>query len=294
MLTQQCWREEPLEPPPDASAPSSLAYVIYTSGSTGKPKGVLVTHHSLTNYAVAGAKLYELGPSDKVLQFASLSFDASIEEIFCTWVAGATLVLRAPELDLPTFEQLLHDEGITLVDLPTAYWRVWLASLEERGVERLPGAVRTVIIGGEAAPAPQVQRWQQRFGAQVHLYNTYGPTETTCCSTHYAVPLDVGHTVPIGRPFANTTVYVLTERRALCPVGVPGELYIGGAGLARGYHQRPELTRERFVENPFVAGERLYRTGDLVRWRDDANLEYLEAALTPRVVKLRGFRIELG
>ncbi len=279
------------ETPTSEVTPDNLAYVIYTSGSTGKPKGVLLAHRGLCNLATAQIRLFDVQPDSRILQFASFSFDASVSEIFMTLVPGATLVLATRDslMPGPALIGLLREQAITTVTLPP----LALAVLPS---EELP-ALRTIIVAGEACPPDLVARWAsgRRF------FNAYGPTEATVCAT-VALCSDGSQKPPIGRPIANTQVYVLDEKLQPVPVGVPGELYIGSAGLARGYLNRPDLTAERFIPNPYPSGSspeysnspesRLYKTGDLVRYLPDGNIEFL--GRSDFQVKLRGFRIELG
>jgi amino acid adenylation domain-containing protein len=276
----------------------SLAYVIYTSGSTGTPKGVMIAHRSLVNFTMNANADYGLGSADKVLQFASLNFDTSAEEIFPCLAAGGTLVLRTDEMlsSVAEFLRACDDWGITVLDLPTAYWHEIAAELE-RTQPPLPQNLRLLIIGGERALPERLTSWQQRVGSSVRLVNTYGPTEATIVATKWEVPpgSDGPHCkLPIGRPLGNVTVYLLDREMHPVPIGVPGELHIGGDGLARGYLNRPELTAEKFVSNPFSEDgpSRLYKTGDLARYLPDGNIEYL--GRIDDQVKIRGFRIELG
>ena len=258
-----------------------LAYVIYTSGSTGRPKGVMVEHRSLSNLAQAQIQAFGLGPDSRVLQFAAFSFDASVSEIFTTLLSGARLILATQEDLMPGqgLLGLLRREAITTVTLPPSA----LAALP---VEPLP-ALQTLVSAGEACSTELVNQWApgRRF------LNAYGPTENTVCAT-VAVCREGDDRPPlIGRPIANVEIYIVDDRLQPVPVGVPGELCIGGASLARGYLNRPELTTEKFIANPFGEG-RLYRTGDLARYRSDSNIEFL--GRIDHQVKLRGYRIELG
>ncbi|HEX8436100.1 non-ribosomal peptide synthetase/type I polyketide synthase [Archangium sp.] len=275
-------------PGPRSHAPASgvsagnAAYIIYTSGSTGRPKGVIVEHRSILNLLAAQPRVLPLGPGDRLLQLASVSFDMAVQEIFSPLVSGATLCLARREALVPGPElaSLLREREITTVILsPSA-----LAALP-------PGeypALRAIMVGGEACPDPIVARWS----AGRRFINGYGPTEATIYAT--CTPCTAGTPVTIGRPIGNVQVYVLDSRLQPVPRGVPGELYIGGAGVARGYPRRPELTAERFVPDPFgtVPGARLYRTGDLARHLPDGQLEFL--GRMDHQVKIRGFRIELG
>ncbi|MFL5382886.1 MAG: non-ribosomal peptide synthetase, partial [Longimicrobiaceae bacterium] len=279
--------------------PGSLAYVIYTSGSTGTPRGVAVEHRALVNYVAHAAAEFAIRAGDRVLQFASISFDPAAEEIFATLVSGATLVLRTEEmLETPgSFWEACGRWGVSVMDLPTAVWHHLSPHLDDRP-EALPESLRLVVIGGEAALPERVRAWQAAAGGRVRLLNSYGPTETTIGVTLWEAPESGGVSrVPIGRPVANTRCYVLNAAMRPAAVGVPGELYVGGAQVARGYLDRPAATAERFVPDPFsgVPGARLYRTGDRVRWRTETTrgvLEYL--GRLDAQVKVRGFRIELG
>ncbi|MBF3696512.1 amino acid adenylation domain-containing protein, partial [Burkholderia pseudomallei] len=274
---------------PDVGA-RRLAYVIYTSGSTGAPKGVMVEHASVVNQIGALTEYLELDASDRVLQFSNIAFDASVEETFATLSCGATLVLRTDRwlADAETFWALCGAQRISIVDLPAQFF----GQLALSGRRAVPAGVRCVVIGGEAVGASALDAWFAEEGRRPRLFNTYGPTETTVSVTVHEVRGRHDDANVIGRPIANTRVYVLDAWLRPAPIGVAGELYIGGVQVARGYLNRPELTRERFIDDPFVAGGRLYRTGDLARWRTDGRLEYL--GRNDFQVKIRGFRIELG
>ncbi|AYX31226.1 amino acid adenylation domain-containing protein [Burkholderia pseudomallei] len=274
---------------PDVGA-RRLAYVIYTSGSTGAPKGVMVEHASVVNQIGALTEYLELDASDRVLQFSNIAFDASVEEIFATLSCGATLVLRTDRwlADAETFWALCGAQRISIVDLPAQFF----GQLALSGRRAVPTGVRCVVIGGEAVGASALDAWFAEEGRRPRLFNTYGPTETTVSVTVHEVRGRHDDANVIGSPIANTRVYVLDAWLRPAPIGVAGELYIGGVQVARGYLNRPELTRERFIDDPFVAGGRLYRTGDLARWRTDGSLEYL--GRNDFQVKIRGFRIELG
>jgi len=268
--------------PPGADA----AYVMYTSGSTGRPKGVLVGHEAVASRVAWMASEYGLGPGDRVVQFASVSFDTHVEEIWPALCAGATLVLLP---DGPhSLPDLLRDQtGITVLDLPTAYWHQLVALGEEIA---WPPGLRLMIIGGEQADGVAVRAWPSCSPAR--LVNTYGPTEATVVSTWADLTSSAGGgRPPIGRAVTGTRVYVTGEDLSLVPPGMPGELCVGGAGLATGYLGSPGLTAERFVPDPFgPPGGRLYRTGDRVRWRSDGTLEYL--GRLDDQLKVRGHRIE--
>jgi amino acid adenylation domain-containing protein/non-ribosomal peptide synthase protein (TIGR01720 family) len=276
---------------------SNLAYAIYTSGSTGKPKGVLIEHHSLVNFTDTAIAAYQLTQDDRVLQFASISFDAAAEEIYPCLSCGGTLVLRTEEMlhSVAAFVQQSQAWALTVWDLPTAYWHLLVTEVASGNLS-LPPTLRLVIIGGERVLPEQVAIWQQLVGNYPQLVNSYGPTETTIVATIAnlsAAALD-RQEMAIGKPISNVQVYVLDKYLQVVPIGVPGELYIGGAGVARGYLNRPELTAAKFISNPVrhIGGSKLYKTGDLVRYRSDGNLEYL--GRIDAQVKIRGFRIELG
>ena len=276
-----------------------LAYVIYTSGTTGSPKGVEITHKALINFTLQAAGVFGLGPTDRVLQFASIGFDTSVEEIFPCLIRGATLVLRTNSMlnSVAAFVEKCGDWGITVLDLPTAYWHELAATLfSERLV--LPASVRVVIIGGERVVLERLALWQACVSRRVKLFNTYGPTETTVAATVYDLtdyPIEHGSLgeVPIGSSILNVQTYVLDQNLRTVPIGVSGELYIGGVGVARGYLNQAALTAETFLRNPYSedSASRLYKTGDVVRYRSDGNLEFL--GRIDRQVKIRGFRVEL-
>ncbi|MCY1023460.1 non-ribosomal peptide synthase/polyketide synthase [Pyxidicoccus sp. MSG2] len=272
--------------------PQSAAYVIYTSGSTGQPKGTVLSHRSLANHATWMRTTYALGPGERMLQLSSLSFDASVAELFGALLTGATLVLAPADAQRnpPALVECLVRDGITAMQLVPSLLRVLL---DEPGL-RQAASLRWLIPGGEALPADVLPRVRQVLPT-VQLVNTYGPTETTIDATFWRVEGTVsGPVAPIGRPVANTQAYVLDTHLRPVPTGVPGELYLGGEGLAWGYLGRPHLSAERFIPNPFSAtpGARLYRTGDKVRWMEGGVLEYL--GRTDSQVKLRGLRIEPG
>jgi amino acid adenylation domain-containing protein len=275
--------QSPTNDPSPQTAPDHLAYVLYTSGSTGQPKGVLVEHRGISNLVKTHEDLFLVGPGDRVLQFSSFTFDISVGDYAMALPTGATLVL-APRLALvpgADLTRLLREHAITILPLPPSA----LAALP---VEALP-SLRALILAGEVCSADLVARWApgRRF------YNAYGPTEATVYTTiaECSEPIE---TPSIGRPLANVQVYILDSALQQVPVGVPGELFIGGIGVARGYLRRPELTAERFIESPLpeARSSRLYRTGDRVRWRPDGTIDFL--GRNDRQVKLRGFRVEPG
>lgn len=285
------------ENPQPVATPENLAYVIYTSGSTGKPRGVLLTHRGLVNHNVASIKLYGLQPSDRVLQFASISFDIAIEEIWPSWMAGATLVIRSSKtlMGASEFLRWIRDERVTVLNLPTAYWHELVRELAE-AKQSMPETMRLVIVGGEKSSAAAYKSWLQCGGDRVRWINTYGPTEASVIATSYEPDQSqpVPDNLPIGRPIANTQIYILNESLQPVPVGEAGELHIGGPGLARGYLNRPEMTAAKFIANPFRQGrnERLYKTGDSARFLPNGEIEFI--GRTDFQVKIRGYRIELG
>ncbi|WP_456858073.1 non-ribosomal peptide synthetase [Bradyrhizobium sp. USDA 4515] len=279
------WAERPdSDPDPRALGLTSshLAYVIYTSGSTGTPKGVMVQHRELVNLLSAQVGLFRASSKSRVVQFASIGFDASAWELVMAFGSGAALHLPADEMRQASnkLSDYLRSEAITHATLPPAL----LPASKNLGCL----ASQVLILAGELPKAELI-----RSLAPASIVNAYGPTETTVCATVWNCPADFdGTVVPIGRPIANTRVYLLDGHGAPVPFGAVGELYIGGAGVARGYLNRPELTAERFIASPFVEGDRLYRTGDLGRYLPDGNIEFL--GRNDDQVKIRGYRIEPG
>jgi amino acid adenylation domain-containing protein len=305
----------PGTPPRDLANPGNPAYAIYTSGSLGRPKGVLVGHAALAAYVEVAAAAHGIAPGDRVLQFASVSFDTCGEEIYPCLARGATLVLRGEAMlaSIADFLAACREQAITVLDLPTAFWheltdelaaaaRPQLADTAApdrhgpRPAADLPPAVRLMILGGERARPEQLAAWCALPASRVRLLNTYGPTEATIVATMAPLvePPAAGREVSIGRPIPGARAHVLDRRLRPVAIGAPGELHLGGTGLARGYLGRPELTAERFVPDPIGAapGDRLYRTGDLVRLRPDGQLEFI--GRIDHQVKVRGFRVEPG
>ncbi|MBI8248139.1 non-ribosomal peptide synthase/polyketide synthase [Pseudomonas aeruginosa] len=267
----------------------NLAYVIYTSGSTGKPKGAGNRHSALSNRLCWMQQAYGLGVGDTVLQKTPFSFDVSVWEFFWPLMSGARLVVAAPgdHRDPAKLVALINREGVdTLHFVPS----MLQAFLQDEDVASCT-SLKRIVCSGEALPADAQQQVFAKL-PQAGLYNLYGPTEAAIDVTHWTCVEEGKDAVPIGRPIANLACYILDGNLEPVPVGVLGELYLAGRGLARGYHQRPGLTAERFVASPFVAGERMYRTGDLARYRADGVIEY--AGRIDHQVKLRGLRIELG
>jgi amino acid adenylation domain-containing protein len=273
----------------------AAAYVLYTSGSTGRPKGAVISHRALLTYSLAVAERFGLQASDRFLQFAPLTFDVAVEEIFPAWIRGGAVVVEEPER-LTSVTELggaLADWNVTVTELPTAFWREWQGHLLRTG-ERPPACLRLAIVGGEKATGESVALWRS-WG--IPLGNAYGLTETTVTTIVFSDP--PGSPVPrsefpIGRPIADSWVGVLDAGLRPVPVGRVGEIYISGAAVARGYLGRPDLTAERFLPDPLspVPGGRLYRTGDLARWLWDGNVEFL--GRIDHQVKVRGFRVEIG
>jgi len=275
----------PQENPRVTISPENLAYMIYTSGSTGRPKGTMVRHRGLCNLSAFQIRDFELDDTCRCLQFASFSFDASVSEIFTTLLSGATLILGSKDqlMPGPGLVRLLKDQAVTTVTLPPSVSSV----LRD---EEFPG-LRVLVSAGEALPPELANHWHKGR----RLLNAYGPTENTVCASSFVVEKDIQDSaVPIGRPIANVQLYIVDAFLNPLPAGVPGELCVAGDSLARGYHNRPDLTAEKFVPNPFseTPGARMYRSGDRARWLADGTLEFL--GRIDEQVKLRGFRIEPG
>ncbi len=266
------------------NTPRDTAYIIYTSGSTGRPKGVMIQHSSAINLVFSQKRAFNIDETDRVLQFASYTFDASVEQIFMAFFSGAGLMMIDRETLLAETEFLdyLSKQSITHIHAVPSFL-VQTDFCEDHNFRR-------VVSGGDVCPIPLARKWHKKCD----FYNKYGPTETTVTSIEFAVK-DIDESwpsLPIGRPIDNTAVFILD--RWLTPVagGVKGELYIGGDGVARGYLNRPDLTAEKFLKSPFEPGERIYRTGDLGRWRREGNIEF--SGRIDLQVKVRGFRLELG
>ncbi|MEU3700630.1 amino acid adenylation domain-containing protein, partial [Streptomyces griseoviridis] len=276
---------ESAEPPAVPSEPQRLAYVIYTSGSTGRPKGVAVAHGGLSNLVAAMGPVLGAGPGEVTLQFASFSFDASVLDVAVTLARGGTLAITSSEerTDAQALAEMIRDSGVTVASVVPSL----LSVLDPQAVS----GVRNWVLGAERLSADLAARWR----AQAGVWNTYGPTEATVMATAVEIAEGISpEDAPpaIGRPLPGCRVFVLDEFLRPTPVGVVGEVYLAGAGLARGYLGRVDLTAERFVASPFGAGDRMYRTGDLARWSDDGLLHF--AGRADEQVKIRGFRIELG
>ena len=277
--------------PSDPTLGDGLAYVIYTSGSTGKPKGVCIEHRSLTNHIVETAALYDVSPKDRWLQFTSLSFDTSMEDVFTSLAEGASLWLRSDDMTTSAraFFEAVGEKNQTIVSLTTAFWHQLVHA-------RLPWpeSIRVVVVGGERVDPGLHANFRKLVDDQVCFINSYGPTEATIACTAY-VDAEGDHDLtmlPIGRPMGGESCFVLDENLVPVPPGVSGQLYVGGAGLARGYLYRESLTAERFIAHPFRPNSRLYATGDVVRHTAKGNLVYL--GRIDNQVKVQGFRVELG
>jgi amino acid adenylation domain-containing protein len=290
------WSDSNPEPAALGLRPNHLAYVIYTSGSTGKPKGVMVEHQGVSAHCLDYRDRHGLRATDRVLQMAEISFDASVEQLFPALLAGGRVIATKFDLEPSRFSRQLKTHDVTLVDISGVYWRSLVQTWQGQPELTPASTLRILIVGGDVMPADVMQAWRQLPMSQTtRLYNVYGPTETTVAATVFAVPRQFsGSIIPIGRPLANRRIYVLDGDGHPVPIGVAGEIHIGGAGVARGYLNRPELTAERFLPDPYAAepDARMYRTGDLARWLPDGNLEYIGRA--DFQVKIRGFRIELG
>ena len=263
--------------------PKDLAYIIYTSGSTGNPKGVQITHGALTDYSTTFKEYFQLSSQDSILQQASISFDTSIEEIFPILIRGGILAVYEGKGDFDTLFRLCERLNITVLST-NPYALQYLNEV----YKQYNLSIRTLISGGDVLKPDYISNLWNR----ISIYNTYGPTESTVCATYYPIT-EKQTTIPIGKPISNRQVYILEpETTQLAPIGVVGELCISGKGLSTGYLNQPELTAEKFVENPFIKGETMYRTGDLAYWYPDGNIEYM--GRIDDQVKIRGFRIELG
>ncbi|HEU5376196.1 MAG TPA: amino acid adenylation domain-containing protein, partial [Ktedonobacteraceae bacterium] len=286
-------------PPPVALNRQNLAYVIYTSGSTGNPKGVCITHEASASFCQSMTEHYAFVSTERVLQFTSLSFDLALEEIFATLSRGATLVLWPPQenIDLIEFTHFLALQCVSVINLSSSLWNVWLDTLIRQEIQP-HSALRLVITGNEPIEIERLRLWQEYVGTRLRWLHAYGVTEATVTSTFCASDMFNASAwegpVSIGLPIYNTRIYILDAHGQPVPPGVPGELYLGGGELARGYLHHPEVTAERFLPNPFAStpGSLLYKTGDLVRYGEDGLLRYL--GRDDQQVKIRGFRIELA
>ncbi|MFJ2338947.1 amino acid adenylation domain-containing protein [Pseudomonas protegens] len=298
-LDQQGLDGYPLNNPAPRAQADNLAYVMYTSGSTGRPKGVDISHRALTQHAQVSRDYFNMSAADRGLQFSTFNFDAFVEQLYPALICGASVVIRGKALwDSETFYRELIEQGISIVDLSTAYWFMLgkdFASREPRDFGRL----RQLNLGGEAMPAEGVAAWKKAGLKHACLLNTYGPTEATVsvtahdCSRYLQDGQALPSQMPLGKGLPGRSIYLLDNSGNLTLSGATGELMIGGELLARGYHDRPGLTAERFIPDPFSSdGGRLYRSGDLARYDAEGVIEY--AGRIDHQVKIRGFRIEMG
>lgn len=279
---------------------ANLAYIIYTSGSTGTPKGVQISIGALSNHSANMQHYYQYSPADHVLEFASMNFDAALEQLLPPLLAGARVILRGSEVwSAAEFQAQISRHELTMINPPTAYWQQIAAEWAQTPNPAALESLRLVIVGGDLMRPAMVAEWQKFFGNRIRLLNAYGPTETTITTTICDIfthrPQNDGiSSIPIGFPLPLRNIFILDDNQNLVPTGVPGELCIGGPCLARGYLNRSELTAERFIPDAFsgISGARLYRTGDLVRFLADGAIEFL--GRVDDQVKIRGFRIELG
>ncbi|PHM46098.1 Amino acid adenylation [Xenorhabdus mauleonii] len=280
--------------------PHHLAYIIYTSGSTGHPKGVMLEHHNVVSLIHAQRQVSQPQLGDRILQFVTVAFDISVSDIFPTLASGAALVLRPAHIKVPDmgFVNFLREQKVTIINVPTAFWNHWVEEVMV-GHRGFSPYLHTVIVGGDKIEQRYLADWLSCPETQsCRWFNAYGPTEITVTATALQIDgkhaLPVTDNIPIGRPLSNTRMYILDAFGEPVPIGVGGEIYIGGQGVARGYSNQPKLTAERFVFDPFSEqpNARMYKTGDLGRWRADGNIEFL--GRNDFQVKIRGFRIELG
>ncbi len=289
---------QPHKNPSNRNKPEDAAYIIYTSGSTGQPKGVVVSHRAIVNHSVECRKHYGINSRDRVLQFSPLHFDASLEQIFPALIAGSVLMIRDAEVWSPKqFSQLLQNEQLTVIDLPTTYWHELVDYWEATRTAFANHSLRLAIVGGDAMSADRVEKWRRISLSKTRLVNAYGPTEATITAASFDLAESegiCGSTIPIGRLRGSRRAYVLDGMGRPVPVGIAGELHIGGPLLARGYYRDDKQTAERFIPDPFSDDPeaRLYKTGDLVRYREDGVLEFL--GRVDDQIKIRGFRVELG
>lgn len=283
---------------PNQNSVEDAAYMIYTSGSTGNPKGTLLKHHGVLNLVEWRAHTFRITENDIISQFYSHSFDSSISEIFSALLTGARLYLLNEEQRFSThaYCKAISTNRITITDVATAFFNQLATELSDTQIQQIQ-FLRVLSMGGEAASAESIRIWQSKLKDRVLLVNEYGPTETTVSALYYPISKQITSDsthVPVGKPIANTNIYILNEHLQLCPIGVIGELYIESIGTAIGYHNQPERTAQSFVSHPFSTepSARLYRTGDLVRLSQEGDVEYM--GRRDRQVKLRGYRIELG
>jgi amino acid adenylation domain-containing protein len=291
---QSLWEKTPKTKVKVQITPNNLAYVIYTSGSTGTPKGVLVEHASLHSFLLTMDTDYSLGGNGRLLLKTTYTFDVSLYELFGWIKTAATLVIMPAllEQEPKRFIDFIQQHSITHLTLVPSLFAVLLEELSIQENTYL-SKLKYIFLAGEALPGDLVKR-AISLKLPPRLINIYGPTESTVYSSHYNIDpaKEIGHNIPIGKPLNNIRTYILSEDLSLLPIGAIGELCLSGAGLARGYLNREQLTKEKFIQHPFRKGERLYKTGDLARWLPDGNIEFI--GRKDDQVKIRGYRIELG
>jgi len=296
IFLEEKWQDGSTKNPARLGNPEHLAYVIYTSGSTGKPKGVMISHASIATHIKNVVKEYEINSQSRVLQFASISFDTALEQIFETLNCGATLAVRGKNIwSIEEFNQQLVDLDLTVIDLPPSYLHELFLSWKDKPDLFLKSSLQLIISGGDKITPATLHLWQQLPSHSIRFLNAYGPTEATIGAVLFEltdyIPEETSKNLPIGRPLSGRLAYILDQQGQLVPPGISGELHLGGQGLAQGYLNHPELTAEKFIPNPFTEGQ-LYKTGDLTRWLPDGNIEFM--GRIDHQVKIRGFRIELG
>ncbi|HTI09033.1 MAG TPA: amino acid adenylation domain-containing protein [Puia sp.] len=290
VLASELLQEPPTEEEevPFVDTPGDIGYIIYTSGSTGKPKGVVIEHRSLADYIVTITGYLGISSMDRVLQQSTITFDISVEEIFPVLCAGGTLVVAEHNRDFYSIIKEIRDNKVTLISSTPEF--IGLINNQPALFDQELTSLRCIVSGGDTLRPSHVSNIMDK----VTIYNSYGPTESTVCATYHKVTGSdlAADTIPIGRPLPNRKIFILDGSRQLVPVGVVGEMYIGGEGLAREYLNLPGISNDRFIENPYLPGERLYRSGDLAKWLPDGNIEF--AGRKDAQIKLRGYRIELG
>lgn len=281
-MDKETYQQSPTHNPEPVNTADDTCYIIYTSGSTGQPKGTVIRHLGVINIITSFKEGMDIRATDSMLQFGSLSFDVSVFEIFSALFNGLPLYPVSKDIiaDFDLFCEFIQTHNITIAALPPSYIR----NLNKAGLSKL----RMLLTAGE----PAIPRKELQLRPEQLYYNGYGPTECTVCVTLFNETQELNHNVPIGKTINNTKAYILDRQLQLMPYGIPGELYIAGIGLAKGYLNKPALTAEKFIDSPFVPGEKLYRTGDVVRWLSDGNIEYL--GRQDDQVKIRGHRIETG
>jgi polyketide synthase PksN len=289
---------DPHDQPTSRLRPEHAAYVIYTSGSTGQPKGVVIPHRAIAHHCQVMRDYYRLTPHDKILLFASMNVDASLEQALPGLLCGASVIVRPDILwSAQAFRAKVAELGITVIDVPPSYLHELLLDTRQASDWAALSSLRLAITGGEALMPETLDLWRGGPLRACRLVNAYGPTETTITSTVFEIGMESSEAgkaggVPIGRPLPGESVYILDAYGQPVPVGIPGELHIGGVGLAIGYLNQPELTRQKFIDNPVDPGSRIYRTGDRARWLDDGTIAFL--GRLDHQVKVRGFRVECG